>query len=99
VGPTACRQSVPAGSSPAQLASSSATLRKPIGPLRVQWRAGGVGPVGFLIDLAYTLHVLEHAVTRRSAVILRDKVKKLLRPPSLAQYDEILTELRVGRPE
>lgn len=69
----------------------------PIGPLASHWLADGSYSATYLIHVARVLWQLSNGnITTKSFPILRDKVLMLLRPPTLAAYEETLIELEVA---
>lgn len=73
-----------------------AWLKKPQGILGEYWRRDDTYATCFLIDVARTIYLLDQRVSDRSIPRLYAKVHGLLRPPSLRQFVEMLTELQVG---
>ena len=72
-----------------------AWLKKPAGPIGLQWKAGGPYPASWLVHLAQVLYVLNNRnVTQKSLPILKIKLRELLRPPARKNaFEELLTEL------
>ena len=70
---------------------------EPTGPLAAHWCAADPYSAAYLIHLARVLWQLSNKnVTAKSFPILCSKVKMLLRPPSVASYEETLIELEVA---
>lgn len=71
-------------------------LRKPQGPLAIQWRCDGLYPASFLINLALMMDHIQKRVLSGSVPRMEQKFRNLLRSTSADKFDESLAEIEVA---